>query len=206
MIEVPQDVSMSREVNQQHMTAARRLAVNATLFLTIALVGCVADLATKSWIFAKLGMPGTGDPIVLWPGVLSLTTSLNEGALFGFGQGKVTWFAVVSIVAAAGIGYWLLAAGGLSDRLLSVALGCIMAGILGNLYDRLGMPGMEWNYPPDRVGEAVHAVRDWIHFEIAAIGFDWPVFNIADSLLVCGAALMLWHAMRRHPTEAPSGE
>jgi lipoprotein signal peptidase len=46
------------------------------------------------------------------------------------------------------------------------------------------------------VGEPVYAVRDWLHFEIAAIGFDWPVFNIADSLLVCGAALLFWHALR----------
>jgi lipoprotein signal peptidase len=36
-----------------------------------------------------------------------------------------------------------------------------------------------------------------MHFEIRSIGFDWPVFNIADSLLVVGAAMLFWHALWR---------
>jgi lipoprotein signal peptidase len=36
-----------------------------------------------------------------------------------------------------------------------------------------------------------------MHFKIDAIGFDWPVFNIADSLLVCGAGLLVLHAFRQ---------
>jgi signal peptidase II len=35
-------------------------------------------------------------------------------------------------------------------------------------------------------------VRDWLHFKINGI-VDWPVFNIADSLLVCGAIILFWH-------------
>ena len=45
-------------------------------FVAIAVCGCALDLLTKSWIFDKLGMPGQEPPIVLWPGVFSLTTSL----------------------------------------------------------------------------------------------------------------------------------
>ncbi len=45
------------------------------------------------------------------------------------------------------------------------------------------------------IGERVYAVRDWLHFKIDPV-IDWPIFNIADSLLVCGAALLVFHAMR----------
>ena len=62
-----------------------------------------------------------------------------------------------------------------------------MGGIFGNLYDRLGLwwsPGMrlEWKT----------GVRDWILFRYGT--FTWPNFNIADSLLVCGAAMLMLHA------------
>lgn len=172
--------------------------------------GCALDLATKDWIFAKLGMPDLeppARPIVLWEGVFSLTTSLNEGALFGLGQGMTMVFAGLSVLAAVGIVYWLFFAGAAWDWLLTIALGSIMGGIFGNLYDRLGMPGLVWSAAPRR-GEAVYAVRDWLHFRIddaqGRMIFDWPVFNIADSLLVCGAALLLWNAF--WPGGAGGGE
>ncbi|MFO0899278.1 MAG: signal peptidase II [Pirellulales bacterium] len=160
------------------------------LFWSIVIVGCAVDLATKSWIFARLGMPSRDpDREVIWVvrPVFSLTTSLNEGALFGLGQGWTFLFAGLSVVAAVGIVYWLCVAGGTADLRLTLALGCILAGIFGNLYDRLGFPGLIWHEPP-RVGAPVYAVRDWLHFKWRFI--DWPVFNIADSLLVCGAALI----------------
>jgi hypothetical protein len=46
-------------------------------FVLIAVLGCAVDLWTKSWIFGKLGMPVQAPPIVLWPQLFSLTTSLN---------------------------------------------------------------------------------------------------------------------------------
>jgi signal peptidase II len=70
-----------------------------------------------------------------------------------------------------------------------------MAGVLGNLYDRLGFPGLRWNEARDlhKIGEPVFAVRDWI---LVMLGTrPWPNFNIADSLLVCGAMLLVWHAL-----------
>ena len=80
-------------------------------FFAIAVLGCAADLATKSWIFDRLGMPGTHPPWVLISGIFSLTTSLNEGALFGFGQGMTLVFAGLSVLAAVGIFYWLFFGG-----------------------------------------------------------------------------------------------
>ncbi len=72
-----------------------------------------------------------------------------------------------------------------------------MAGIFGNLYDRLGLPGLVWQSPSPKAGQAVHAVRDWIHFELHRIHFDWPVFNLADSLLVLGACMLFFHVAWR---------
>jgi signal peptidase II len=170
------------------------------VFALIAVAGCALDLWTKSWIFERLGMPGQGEPIVLWPGVFSLTTGLNEGALFGLGQGMTFVFAGLSIVAAVGILYWLFVVGAARDWVLTIALAAIMGGIFGNLYDRLGLPGLQWTYPAERVGEPVYAVRDWLHFKLEAANgdvlFDWPVFNIADCLLVSGSILLVLYGLK----------
>jgi signal peptidase II len=77
-----------------------------------------------------------------------------------------------------------------------VALGCVTAGILGNLYDRLGLPDILWPGRIAEIGQPVHAVRDWI-----LVRWDdrwtWPNFNIADSLLVCGAIALVLNALRK---------
>ncbi len=172
------------------------------VFLLLAVSGCALDLTTKSLAFHWLGMPDpTSQTKWIWQGVLGLQTSLNEGALFGLGQGMVRIFAGLSIVAAIVIFFWLFFAGGTRDWLLTIALGFIMAGIFGNLYDRLGLPGLKWNglsssHAPD---ELVFAVRDFI---LVMIGpWHWPNFNFADSFLVCGAILLVWHAL--HSKHAP---
>lgn len=173
------------------------------MFFLVATLGCAADLATKSWIFDRLGYP-THEPIWLVSNVLSLETSLNEGALFGIGQGFTFVFAALSIMAACWIGYWLFARGAANDVWLTLALACIMAGIFGNLYDRLGFPALSWPYATQvhQVGDPVFAVRDWIHFQYKQ--FDWPIFNIADSLLVCGAGLLVRQTFRAEAATSPT--
>jgi len=176
------------------------------LYLSLAVTGCLVDLVTKRWIFDRLGMPSAErDSWWLVDGLFGFTTSLNEGALFGLGQGQGMVFSLLSVLALSGIVYWLFVAGAARDRLLTVALGLISGGILGNLYDRLGLPGLTWNHGSHhKPGEAVYAVRDWLHFKVEGL-IDWPIFNLADSLLVCGAALLVWHALRVEPgnTEPP---
>jgi signal peptidase II len=170
------------------------------VFLSLAIGGCLIDLATKRWMFAWLGMPDPHQPPSwLWDGVFGFQTSLNEGALFGMGQGMRLVFVALSIAAALGITYWLFAAGAARDLLLTMALACVMAGILGNLYDRLGLPGLTWDansvrsaVQQHRVGDPVYAVRDWALLMIGR--FHWPNFNVADSLLVCGAGMLILHA------------
>ena len=59
-----------------------------------------------------------------------------------------------------------------------------------DLYDRLGLPGLAWHAPAERVGQPVYAVRDWIHVMVPGV-IDWPIFNLADSWLVIGAGMLL---------------
>ena len=175
------------------------------IFFSIVVGGCAADLATKRWMFDWLGMPGHGRGIWwAWKDVCGFQTSLNEGALFGLGQGGVPVFAALSVAAAVAIFCWLFLVGAGSDRFLTLALGCVTAGILGNLYDRLGLPGLRWIANPlHHVGDPVHAVRDWI---LVMIGpWHWPNFNVADSLLVCGAALLVWHSFTLKPKPPQPG-
>ncbi|MEX0792736.1 MAG: signal peptidase II [Pirellulaceae bacterium] len=161
------------------------------LFTVLAVVGCAADLWTKYAVFSALGMPGKGQTYWIIEGYFGFQTSLNEGALFGIGQGYTSVFAAFSVVAAIGIVYWLFFRRGAEDLWLTVALGLIMGGIFGNLYDRLAI----W-------GQA--AVRDWILFQYGE--HVWPNFNIADSLLVCGAGMLLVHGFLFAPPETSSGK
>ncbi len=135
------------------------------VFFLIAGGGLATDLATKRWMFVWLGLPGgREEPFWIWPRVFGFQTSLNEGALFGMGQGMVWLFSLLSIAAAVGICWWLFVAGAARQWVLTVALSGIMAGILGNLYDRVGLPGLKWNSTNDlhKIGDPVFAVRDWI--------------------------------------------
>ena len=92
------------------------------VFGAIVSVGCIADLTTKAWAFGLPQLRG-GRILWIWPNVFGLQTSLNEGALFGVGQGQVSLFAILSIAALIGILVWLFAAGAARNWLLTVALG-----------------------------------------------------------------------------------
>jgi lipoprotein signal peptidase len=111
---------------------------------------------------------------------------VNQGALFGFKLGLEDSataanlvFTGVSIVAALAIFYWGTRRLTSKDGLLCVALGLILGGTLGNLYDRVVFGG----------------VRDFLHF----YWFEWPVFNVADCCLVTGAGLLLLQAFLAKP-------
>jgi lipoprotein signal peptidase len=113
---------------------------------------------------------------------------VNRGALFGMGasqdgredsekqaEGANTLFAVVSLIAACGISVWVVLRGRQADAWICAALGLILGGTVGNLYDRV----------------VFHGVRDFLFF----YKIDFPVFNVADSCLVCGAIMLVLHAV-----------
>jgi signal peptidase II len=161
------------------------------LFWTIALGGAAFDLATKSIVFSRVGAPPSQVSIV--PHILELHTSHNTGALWGFGATlpySSRIFAGLSVIAAVVICYWLFFLRAAVSKVLTVALGLIMAGALGNCYDRL-----VFGY-----------VRDFVHFHVDPINFDCAIFNFADNMLVAGALTLVLFALRpeHDPRDGPA--
>lgn len=177
-------------------------------FLLIAGLGLTWDLLSKWWVFRELGYPYHGSDwryecSLLW-GRFSIQffTSFNRGALWGMGQGHTGLFALLSLLAATFIVYWLFVRGEARSLWLTVTLGLIMAGTLGNLFDRLwlhGCTGVD--------GRPEYGVRDFIACFIPMIGykfpfefwlipaFEWPIFNFADTYLITGAILLAIQAL-----------
>lgn len=182
----------------------------ATAGLVCVLV-TAADLTTKHWVFQWLGGPGEKPVWWLIPGFVGFQTTLNEGAVFGLGQGYTPFFTVMGIVALGVFLAWFVWAAPKDELWIPVAVGAVLGGILGNLYDRLGLHGLTWQEPwlvgrNHSVGAPVYAVRDFILVMIGS--FHWPNFNLADSGLVCGIAgliLRIWILERRGSDTSPEG-
>ncbi|MFO0889544.1 MAG: signal peptidase II [Isosphaeraceae bacterium] len=160
------------------------------LFWAIALGGAAFDLTTKAIIFDRVGPPSSPSVTVV-PGLIELQTSYNPGALWGFGRSlpySSLIFAGFSIIAALAILYWLFVRGAAASLALTVSLALIMAGALGNCYDRL----------------AFGHVRDFVHFHIDSINFECAIFNFADNMLIIGAVVLVLFALR--PESGGPGE
>ena len=183
------------------------------IFAVVAGLGCYLDLLSKRLVFQWRGMPGELPIWWLWQEKIGIETSLNTGALFGLGQNKVLFFAIFSFIALFGILAWFALAGGGRDLFLTLVLACVTGGILGNLYDRLGLWEPSFAVPENRQlaeemargGEfeySRNAVRDWIRLSYGR--FVWPNFNVADCLLVCGAVALVWHSFRTQKSGEPN--
>jgi lipoprotein signal peptidase len=100
----------------------------------VAALGLAADLWSKQWAFTHLPSDPMGARELI-PRLLSFRRTLNEGALFGLGKGLWLVFIIASVLALAFV--WYLFAQSTRDRRsLHVALALILAGAMGNLYDR----------------------------------------------------------------------
>lgn len=145
--------------------------------LLVVLVGA-ADIASKALARAFLA---PGGEIDLLPGV-TLALSYNTGMAFGLLQDSRWLLLIGGAVIAAGLAFWLLREPRPQSR---AALSLILGGALGNLIDRLAR------------GE----VTDFI--DLHAFGHHWPTFNLADTALTVGVALLV---LDRRPPEQPGGE
>src|SRR5262245_569068 len=183
------DVESSRRGGRRRSHALRalrpRLARPATVtFAAVtALVVLVLDQLSKAVALRQL-VPGT--PISVVDGVFSLTLVMNPGLAFGMLSSTPTawrWIVVVLSLAAlailATVGVRLLATGGWTTR---VALGFIFGGAAGNLIDR------------GRFG----AVVDFLDFYWR--DYHWPAFNVADSAISVGVALLAVRIIWPSPT------
>jgi signal peptidase II len=97
-------------------------------------------------------------------------------------------FVVLGLLAIAAVLYWLFAHGAARSLWLTASLALIIAGTVGNLFDRAGLPGCE-----DPAGNRIYAVRDFLLFTFG--GWPWPVFNFADVFLVTGACLLVLQSL-----------
>lgn len=188
------------------------------LFLTTG-VGLAADLVTKWAAFryldtapvvisreAVLAAHSPGDTLPLpvprvevIPSILDFTLVLNPGAVFGFGAGKRTIFMIFTVLAL-GFALALFARWTAKrDHLSHAALGLLISGGLGNLYDRLMFA----------------CVRDFIH-PLPGVnlpfGWSWPwggnevwpyVSNVADLALIIAIGFLIWRTIRPYKTPEP---
>jgi lipoprotein signal peptidase len=166
------------------------------LLWVLALTGLALDQSSKYGVFAWLAERSDHEYVVFrtdkggfqfvaqFEDGAGRIPHVNQGALFGFLRDHKTLanggFALISLLAAAAIIVWSTHRNTARDRWLCSALGLILAGTLGNFYDRIIFNG----------------VRDFLHWNYL---FDWPVFNIADCCLVCGAFLLLVQAFATQP-------
>jgi signal peptidase II len=113
--------------------------------------------------------------------VLDISLRYNKGAAFSFLEGASGWqrwfFTALALGVAGVILVWMQRLKARSQWLLCLSLACILAGALGNVIDRL------------RLGHVVDfIVAHWHHAE-------FPAFNVADSSITIGAALLLLDAL-----------
>jgi signal peptidase II len=143
--------------------------MTAAMFLGTAAGVFAADLLAKWTAFHGANL---SRPRVIIPNFLNLIRTENRGGVFGIGQGQVAFFILFTLVASAAI-LWAACQYGRTSRLLTFGLGCVFGGAAGNLWDRL----------------ALGYVRDFIHCFIGR--YHWPTFNIADSAICVGAAILV---------------
>lgn len=152
---------------------------NLVFLLTVALL-LVLDQVTKYFIHTGMALH---DSIPVIPGFFSITYIRNPGAAFGFLAGasptfRYAFFIGVTIAAIGLIIHYLrtYAAG---DQLLTISLGMILSGAIGNLIDRV------------RFGEVI----DFLDVYLGTT--HWPAFNIADSAISVGAFILFIHLIQQ---------
>lgn len=195
----------------------------AWVFLcVVTVVGLATDLGSKWWAFERVGArpvhisrervlevrdlgmlipPGSRVEVV--PKVFDLTLVLNPGAVFGIGAGRRVFFIVFTLIAV-GFATWMFATWTTAkDRWSHCAVGLILAGGIGNLYDRL----------------VFACVRDFLHplpGVMLPFGWSWPwggrevwpyVSNVADLWLLVGIGILMVRLLRTPaPTARPPAE
>lgn len=115
----------------------------------------------------------------------NLVLVYNRGAAFSFLSSAAGWqreLFIAIAVAACFLIAWLMRKHS-EQALFCLALSLILGGAIGNVVDRV----------------LLGAVTDFLDFH--AFGYHWPAFNVADSAISCGAALLIWDALRGKPAE-----
>ncbi len=153
-------------------------------WLLVSVAVIVLDQLTKSAIMSHFAL---NEGFVVAP-FFNLVLAHNTGAAFSFlhdAGGMQRWlFSAIAIVASIWI-VWMLRKNP-SQKLFCFALALILGGALGNLIDRV----------------AYGYVVDFLDFHWN--GYHFAAFNLADSAITCGAALLIWDSLKgkEHGTAA----
>ena len=143
----------------------------------LALVVLVADQLSKWWILESFNLPEKGS-VALLP-FMNFTMVWNKGVSMGLftANGDLGRWAliIVTSLVAIGLTIWLVRG---ADKWLSLALGGIIGGAVGNIIDRI-MHG---------------AVADFIHLH--AFNWSFYVFNVADAAISLGVIILLFDGLR----------
>ncbi|MGM0561835.1 MAG: signal peptidase II [Pseudomonadota bacterium] len=149
----------------------------AALGKALGLAGLIAvlDQATKWFVLLEVMQPPR---IIEVTGFFNLVLTYNRGVSFGLLAGGSPWqpyvLSVISLLIVLALLYWLRQQ---TNVMMILAVGMVSGGALGNVIDRFIHPG----------------VVDFLDFHYA--GWHWPAFNLADSAIVAGVALLLWDGL-----------
>jgi signal peptidase II len=144
------------------------------VLLAVAAAVLAADVISKVTVVAALS---GHRPVRLLGGALTLVVLRNSGAAFNLGTSMTIVFTLIAVGV---IVFILRTARKLRSLPWAVTLGLLLGGATGNLVDRLARA------PGPLRGDVV----DWIQLP------HWPVFNLADSAIVCGGALAILLSVR----------
>ena len=150
------------------------------IFMAIAIAVVLLDQATKAWITSTMRLH---DSFAVIGGFFNITYIRNPGAAFGFLAGasplfRYTFFLAVTMAAILLILHYVRASR-MDEPAQISALALILAGAVGNLIDRI------------RFGEVV----DFLDVYIGS--HHWPAFNVADSAISVGAAILVVILLRK---------
>ena len=153
-------------------------------YLLFATLVMLFDQFTKYWVSMKLR---EGDEIEIIRGFFKFSYTENPGIAFGMlNNGNVKWLLVAISVAAIMVVVYYMRRTPISNTLLLWSLALLAAGICGNLIDRV------------RLGRVIDFILLYYR------DYQWPVFNIADTAITIGAALMAIELFLAPQAERPT--
>jgi signal peptidase II len=159
-------------VTEQPDRPARPHRSRARLLLGLAAAVLALDVGTKLLVVATLS---DREPLRLLGGALYLTEARNTGAAFSFAEGATVVFTLIAVAVVVVI---VRSARRLYSTGWAIALALVLGGAVGNLIDRV------FRDP----GFLRGGVVDFLSL-FDPYGRVWPIFNVADSAIVCGGVL-----------------
>lgn len=160
------------------------------IYYVIAAIVLVLDQASK-WVIAN--RMGLHESIPVIGEFFQIVSHRNRGAAFGILQNQRWFFLIITLAVVIGIIWYLRKTARDKRKLLSLALGLLLGGAIGNFIDRA------------LFGEVVDFLQFRFIFDFfgKAIDYTYPIFNVADSAIVVGVALIFldtlleWRKERR---------